>query len=154
MWLPVVSWTTGAARDGLRRTYAGHGRQWLLLPADRGKLLVREQERTPEHAGVPGDGPVERVARALHQSCSPPSRGARWSNGSGTIPAAAAAAQVRLTVRIRTRHGGELAGLEVATNGLVDLELGGVGVGAARMATPQTAQLEDTEPGDKVGALP
>jgi hypothetical protein len=40
---------------------------------DREELLEREQERTPEHAGVHGDLPIERVARALHQSCSPPS---------------------------------------------------------------------------------
>jgi hypothetical protein len=40
----------------------------VLLPANREVLLVREQERTPEHAGVHGDKPVERVARAQHQT--------------------------------------------------------------------------------------
>src|SRR5919108_759044 len=112
----------------------------VLLPADREVLLVREQERTPEHAGVHGEKPVERVARALHQSCSPPSRGARWSNGPGTIQPDPAAAQVRLAVRVRTRHGGELAGPEVPAHGLLDLELGRVGVRAAELPGAQAAQ--------------
>src|SRR5215218_93020 len=41
---------------------------------DRKGDLAREQERTLEHASAHGDEvPIERVARALHQSCSPPS---------------------------------------------------------------------------------
>jgi hypothetical protein len=48
----------------------------VLLPATEEELLAGEQERTPEHAGVHGDQPIERVARALHLSCSPPSAGA------------------------------------------------------------------------------
>jgi hypothetical protein len=52
---------------------------------DREELLEREQERTPEHAGVHGDQPIELVARALHQSCSPPSACAVGRYGSSNL---------------------------------------------------------------------
>src|SRR5215213_7556455 len=112
----------------------GHGRR-VVLPATEG-VLAREQERTPEHAGAHGlVGPDERVARALHQSCSPPSV---WrSVGAETLQVTRPEPQVRLAlqeVRIRSRtERRELAGLELSLDLLVDLVLGRVGIGAAQL---------------------
>jgi hypothetical protein len=60
------------------------------------RSVTREQERTLEHASAHGDElPVERVAIALHQSCSPPSRQVGRSEAR-TIQVTRAEPQVRL----------------------------------------------------------
>jgi hypothetical protein len=56
-----------------------------LLLATGEELLAGEQERTPEHAGVHGDLPIERRALALHLSCSPPSARAVGLYGSKKV---------------------------------------------------------------------
>ena len=86
---PWLEWN--GSRPCLTRKQCGAGSRAAVVPAQRPeKRLGREQERTPEHAGVIGREALDEIAsHALHQSCSPPSRCPRGSIRAGEDTGAA-----------------------------------------------------------------